>query len=78
MKVSYSDYSAFYSAFFLGKRTEGLFGGKKLIRYGGLRLGQAFVNKFFTMSMTDSELFNEEDPDKANQMITEKYLDASL
>ena len=75
MKVTTAQYNEFYYKFFLGKRTESIFGGKTLIRYDGLRLGQAFINKFFTMSMTDSELFHEEDAHKANQMIADKYVD---
>lgn len=45
-------------------------------RCNSLRYGQAFINKFWKEGdERNSILYNEEDPSKAQEMITSKYVD---
>ena len=45
--------------------------------YNGQRLGQAFCNQFMneSLGMSDPELFNEVDEQKAMEIILEKYME---
>lgn len=60
MKITYEEYCNFWSDYITNRRGE--------------RFGQAFINRVLPKNLIDAELFYENNPEKAEDIIRRRYM----